>query len=76
MAQCFDSSDRRPYLSRIRELRIEYEMESERLTAQRAQGLLLTAWLATRLGWQFQRAESRGRKQAAARFSFNRAQAT
>jgi len=59
MAQCFDSPDRRPYLSRIRELRIEYEMESERLTAQRAQGLLLTAWLATRLGWQFQRAESR-----------------
>jgi glucose-6-phosphate dehydrogenase assembly protein OpcA len=60
MAQCFDSPDRRPYLSRIREVRIEYEMESTRLTAQRAQSLLLTAWLATRLGWNFQRAESRG----------------
>ncbi len=60
IAQCFDSPDRRPYLRRIRELRIEYEMESERLTAQRAQGLLLTAWLATRLGWQFRRGESRG----------------
>ncbi len=60
IAQCFDSPDRRPYLSRIRGLRIEYEMESERLTAQRAQGLLLTAWLATRLGWQFRRAESQG----------------
>ena len=60
MAQCFDSPDRRPYLQRIRELRIEYEMESARLSTQRAQSLLLTAWLATRLGWEFQRAESRG----------------
>lgn len=60
MAQCFDSPDRRPYLSRIQELRIEYEMESTRLTAQRAQSLLLTAWLATRLGWSFERVESRG----------------
>ena len=68
MAQCFDSSDRRPYLSRIRELRIEYEMESERLSAQRAQGLLLTAWLATRLGWQFQHAESRGENKPRALF--------
>jgi glucose-6-phosphate dehydrogenase assembly protein OpcA len=68
MAQCFDSSDRRPYLSLIREVRIEYEMESERLTAQRAQGLLLTAWLATRLGWQFQRAESRGENMPRALF--------
>ena len=33
----------------------EYEMESARLTAQRARSLLLTAWLATRLGWEFQR---------------------
>jgi glucose-6-phosphate dehydrogenase assembly protein OpcA len=60
MAQCFDSPDRRPYLNRIREVHIEYEMESARLTAQRAQSLLLTAWLATRLGWKFQRTESRG----------------
>lgn len=60
MAQCFDSPDRRPYLRRIRGLRIEYEMESARLSTQRAQSLLLTAWLATRLGWEFQRAESRG----------------
>ena len=60
MAQCFDSSDRRPYLYRIREVRIEYEMESVRLTAQRSQALLLSAWLATRLGWEFERTESRG----------------
>jgi len=60
VAQCFDSPDRRPYLQRIRELRIEYEMESARLITQRSQSLLLTAWLATRLGWEFQRSESRG----------------
>ncbi len=60
MAQCFDSPDRRPYLRRIREVHIEYEMESARLATQRAQSLLLTAWLATRLGWEFDYAESRG----------------
>jgi glucose-6-phosphate dehydrogenase assembly protein OpcA len=60
VAQCFDSPDRRPYLESIREIRIEYEKESARLAAQRAQSLLLTAWLATRLGWEFHHAESRG----------------
>lgn len=60
VAQCFDSLERRPYLERIREVRIEYEMESARLQTQRAQSLLLTAWLATVLKWQFQHAESRG----------------
>ena len=60
MAQAFDPADRRPYLNRIRELHIEYEMESARLNAQRAQSLLLTAWLATRLGWKFLRTEARG----------------
>ena len=60
IAQGFDSPDRRPYLERIRGVRVEYEMESARLETQRAQSLLLIAWLATRLKWQFQRAESRG----------------
>jgi glucose-6-phosphate dehydrogenase assembly protein OpcA len=60
VAQAFDSADRRPFLRRIREVHIEYEMESARLTAQRSQSLLLTAWLATRLGWEFVRTESRG----------------
>ena len=60
VAQCFDSLDRRPYLERIQEVRIEYEMESARLQTQRAQSLLLTAWLATRLKWQFRRSELRG----------------
>jgi glucose-6-phosphate dehydrogenase assembly protein OpcA len=60
VAQCFDSPERRPYLQRISEIRITYEKESARLTTQRAQSLLMTAWLATRLGWEFQRTESRG----------------
>ncbi len=60
MAQCFDSPDRRPYLQRIHEVHIEYEKESARLATQRAQSLLLTAWLATRLGWEFHYAETRG----------------
>jgi glucose-6-phosphate dehydrogenase assembly protein OpcA len=60
LAQCFDSPDRRPYLDRIDAVRIEYERESARLTTQRAQGLLLVAWLATRLGWEFRRAETSG----------------
>jgi glucose-6-phosphate dehydrogenase assembly protein OpcA len=68
MAQSFDSPERRPYLQRIQEVRIEYEMESARLSTQRAQSLLLAAWLATRLGWEFQRAESRGENKPRALF--------
>jgi glucose-6-phosphate dehydrogenase assembly protein OpcA len=60
LAQCFDSPDSRPYLSRIRKVRIEYERESARLSTQRSISLLLTAWLATRLGWKFVRAEPTG----------------
>ena len=57
IAQGFDSPDRRPYLDRLTEVRIEYEWDSARLATQRAQGLLLTGWLASRLGWKFVRAE-------------------
>lgn len=60
VAQCFDAPERRPFLDRIRSVRIEYERDSARLATQRAQGLLLVAWLATRLGWEFRRAERRG----------------
>jgi glucose-6-phosphate dehydrogenase assembly protein OpcA len=60
LAQCFDSLERRPYLRRIQEVRFEYELGSPRFAVQRSQSLLLTAWLATRLEWQFQRAEARG----------------
>ena len=59
IAQCFDSPDRRPYLDRLAEVRIEYEQESARLVTQRAQGLLLAGWLASRLGWEFLMSERR-----------------
>ena len=57
IAQCFDAADRRPYLDRLSEVRIEYEQDSARLVTQRAQSLLLTGWLASRLGWKFLRSE-------------------
>ena len=60
LAQCFDSPDRRQFLGKIRSVHIEYEMQSARLTAQRSQSLLLTAWLATRLRWEFKHTETRG----------------
>jgi len=63
IAQCFDSPDRRPYLDRLSEVRIEYEQDSVRLVTQRAQGLLLTGWLASRLGWDFLRSERRDEAQ-------------
>ncbi len=52
VAQCFDSPEARPYLDQLTELRIEYERESPRILAHRAQALLLTAWLASRLNWE------------------------
>lgn len=58
LAQCFDSPERRPYLDRLTWVRIEYEPESPRLFAQRAQGQLLTGWLASRLGWDFVKSEA------------------
>jgi glucose-6-phosphate dehydrogenase assembly protein OpcA len=59
IAQCFDSPDRRPYVDRLSEVRIEYEQDSARLVTQRAQALLLTGWLASRLGWEFLMSERR-----------------
>jgi glucose-6-phosphate dehydrogenase assembly protein OpcA len=59
IAQCFDSPDRRPYLDRLSRVRIEYEQDSARLVTQRAQALLLTGWLASRLGWEFLMSERR-----------------
>jgi len=53
IAQCFDSPERRPYLDRLSAVHIEYEQNSARLATQRAQGLLLAGWLASRLGWKF-----------------------
>ncbi len=59
VAQCFDSRDRRPYLERLSQVSFEYEEGSTRLLTQRAQALLLTGWLANRLGWDFLRSERR-----------------
>jgi glucose-6-phosphate dehydrogenase assembly protein OpcA len=52
IAQCFDPSQLRPYLSRLKSVGIEYEKISPRRTAQEAQALLLAGWLASRLGWE------------------------
>jgi len=57
IAQCFDAPERRPYLDRLTRVRLEYEQDSARLVTQRAQGLLLLGWLASRLGWQFLKSE-------------------
>lgn len=60
LAQCFDAPERRPFLDRLAQVRIEYEQESARLLTQRAQSLLLTGWLASRLGWEFVRQQAPG----------------
>jgi glucose-6-phosphate dehydrogenase assembly protein OpcA len=63
IAQCFDAPERRPHLDLLSEVVIEYEGESPRLATQRAQGLLLTGWLASRLGWKFLTSERREKAQ-------------
>ncbi len=52
VAQCFDSAETRPYLDRLSEVRVEYERDSPRVLVHRAQSLLLTGWLASRLHWE------------------------
>jgi len=63
IAQCFDAPERRPYLDRLTRVRIEYEQDSARLVTQRAQGLLLSGWLASRLGWQLVKSERKDASQ-------------
>jgi glucose-6-phosphate dehydrogenase assembly protein OpcA len=53
LAQCFDSSQRRPYLDKLSSVSVAYEKESPRLLTQRSQSILLGAWMAGRLGWEF-----------------------
>lgn len=62
IAQCFDAPERRPYLDRLTEVRIEFEKESPRLNTQRTQGLLLSGWIASRLNWDL---ADRGARQQA-----------
>ena len=52
IAQCFDSPEARPCLEALSDVRIEYEQASPRILFHRAQSLLLTGWLASRLAWQ------------------------
>jgi glucose-6-phosphate dehydrogenase assembly protein OpcA len=52
VAQCFDPAETREYLDHLTQLRVEYEEESPRWSAQSAQALLLIGWLASRLNWE------------------------
>ena len=52
IAQCFDPAETIAYLEQLTEVQVEYEEESPRWSAQRAQALLLIGWLASRLGWE------------------------
>jgi glucose-6-phosphate dehydrogenase assembly protein OpcA len=51
-AECFDSSDTRPYLNRINEVWIEYRKGAPKVNHCLGQGLLFAAWMAGRLGWE------------------------
>ena len=51
IAQCFDPSELRPYLDRVKKVTIEFEKSSPRRSAQEAQAWLLAAWLGSRLKW-------------------------
>ncbi len=53
VAQCFDSANRRPYLDKLSSVSVAYEKESSRILTQRSQSILLGAWMASRLGWEF-----------------------
>ena len=57
IAQCFDPAETIEYLEQLTEVRVEYEEESPRWSAQSAQALLLIGWLASRLGWEPDRAD-------------------
>ena len=51
IAQCFDPSELRPYLARVKKVTVEYEKTSPRRSAQEAQAWLLAAWLGSRMNW-------------------------
>jgi glucose-6-phosphate dehydrogenase assembly protein OpcA len=52
IAQNFDSEEARSCLQDLAEVSLEWEQEAEAEGGRIAQALLLTAWLASRLGWQ------------------------
>ena len=52
IAQCFDSAETNPYLRDVTDVRLEWEQGKVTEDDRWVQALLLTAWLASRLGWQ------------------------
>jgi glucose-6-phosphate dehydrogenase assembly protein OpcA len=52
VAQFFDGAALRPYLDRIDHVTIDFALSRQGAPANRAQGLLMAGWLASRLGWQ------------------------
>lgn len=52
IAQNFDSDEARSCLNDLAEVRLEWQQEAGAEGSRTGQALLLTAWLASRLGWQ------------------------
>jgi glucose-6-phosphate dehydrogenase assembly protein OpcA len=52
IAQFFDGAPLRPYLDRIGEVVIDFAMPRSGNIINRSQAMLLTGWLASRLGWE------------------------
>lgn len=52
IAQIFDSDEARSCLQDLAEVRLEWQQEAGAEAGRTAQALLLTAWLASRLGWR------------------------
>lgn len=52
IAQIFDCEEARRGLQDLAEVRLEWQQEAGAETGRAAQALLLTAWLASRLGWR------------------------
>ena len=52
IAQNFDSDEARPCLQDLAEVTLEWHQEAGAQGTRTAQALLLTAWLASRLGWR------------------------
>ena len=51
VAQCFDAAELRPCLERLAEVRVEYEPGRQGTGGGLGRALLITGWLASRLGW-------------------------
>lgn len=52
IAQCFDSAEANPCLQELAEVKLEWQQGKNANGGRLAQALLLTGWLASRLGWK------------------------